>query len=184
MDYFPVFVGNGFYKNKTEFGREHIVWTPYTKFPKVQRYLGVNKLVKLRNQILVHMPYEKQTVRHTKTVKVGYDVELLEKVAKKRWHIYEERPIRDISEMFAVGRRLVNTDKSRLSGLRALLKRHPKIIVFYNHNPELEVLRTLERVTNVAEWNGHKHEPIPETEFLGLSCSIRRRLGRLELYGY
>lgn len=164
MDYIPVFVGNGFYKNRTEFGREHIVWTPYTKFPKVQRYIAVNKLVRLRNQILVHMPYEKQTVRHTKTVKVGYDVELLEKVAKKRWHIYEERPIRDIAEMFAVGRRLVNTDKSRLRAMRALLKQHPKIIVFYNHNPELEVLRTLERVTNVAEWNGHKHEPIPETD--------------------
>lgn len=161
MDYIPVFVGNGFYKNRTEFGREHIVWTPYTKFPKVQRYIGVNKLVKLRNQILVHMPYEKETVRHTKTVKVGYDVDLLEKVAKKRWHIYEERPIRDVAEMFAVGRRLVNTDKSRLRALRRLLKRHPKIIVFYNHNPELEVLRTLERVTTVAEWNGHKHEPIP-----------------------
>jgi hypothetical protein len=164
MDYIPVFVGNGFYKNKTEFGREHIVWTPYTKFPKVQRYIGVNKLVRLRNQILVHMPYSKQTVRHTKTVKVGYDVELLEKVAKKRWHIYEERPIRDIAEMFAVGRRLVNTDKSRLRALRRLLKAHPKIIVFYNHNPELEVLRTLERVTTVAEWNGHKHEPLPETD--------------------
>lgn len=161
MDYIPVFVGNGFYKNRTEFGREHIVWVPYTKFPKVQRYLGVNKLVRLRNQILVHMPYEKQTVRHTKTVKVGYDVELLETVAKKRWHIYEERPIRDIAEMFAVGRRLVNTDKSRMRALRSLLKRHPKIIVFYNHNPELKVLRTLERVTTVAEWNGHKHEPIP-----------------------
>jgi hypothetical protein len=107
------------------------------------------------------MPYEKETVRHTKIVKVGYDVELLEKVAKKRWHIYEERPIRDVAEMFAVGRRLVNTDKSRLRALRALLKTHPKIIVFYNHNPELEVLRTLGKVTTVAEWNGHKHEPIP-----------------------
>lgn len=161
MDYIPVFVGNGFYRNRTEFGREHIVWTPYTKFPKVQRYVGVNKLVKLRNQILVHMPYSKQTVRHTKTVKAGYDLELMEQVAKKRWHIYEERPIRDMAEMFAVGRRLVNTDKSRLRALRRLLKTHPKIIVFYNHNPELEVLRTLERVTTVAEWNGHKHEPIP-----------------------
>ena len=164
MDYIPVFVGNGFYKNRTEFIREHVVYAPFTKFPKVLRYTGVNKLVKLRNQILVHMPYEKQTIRHTKTVKVGYDQELLEKVAKKRWHIYEERPIRDVAEMFAVARRLVNTDKSRLRDLRGLLRVHPKIIVFYNHNPELEVLRTLERVTTVAEWNGHKHEEIPKTD--------------------
>lgn len=110
------------------------------------------------------MPYSKETVRHSKRVEVGYDVELLDSVAKKRWHIYEERPIRDIGEMLAVARRLVNTDKSRLRALRRLLKTHPKIIVFYNHNPELEVLRTLQRVTTVAEWNGHKHEEIPETD--------------------
>lgn len=161
MDYIPVFVGNGFFKNRTEFIREHVVYAPFTKFPKVDRYVGVNKLVRLRNQILVHMPYEKETVRHSKTVKTGYDQELLETVVKKRWHIYEERPIRDVAEMFAVGRRLVNTDPSRLRALKRLLKAHPKIIVFYNHNPELEVLRRLGKVTTVAEWNGHKHEPVP-----------------------
>lgn len=164
MDYIPVFVANGFYKNRTELIREHVVFAPFTKFPKVDRYVGVNKLVRLRNQILVHMPYEKETVRHSKTVKTGYDQELLESVLKKRWHIYEERPIKDKAEMFAVGRRLINTDPSRLRALRRLLKTHKKIIVFYNHNPELEVLRRLERVTNVAEWNGHKHEPIPDTD--------------------
>lgn len=164
MDYIPVFVGNGFYRNRTEFIREHVIWTPYTKFPKVLRYTGVNRLTKLRNQILVHMPFEKHTVRHTKRVEVEYDREKLEQVAKKRWHIYEERPLRDIGEMFAVGRRLLNTDPSRLRAVKRLLKAHPKLIVFYNHNPELELLRTLESVTTVAEWNGHKHEEIPNTD--------------------
>lgn len=164
MDYIPVFVGNGFYKNRTEFIREHVVYAPYARFPKVQRYTGVNKLVKLRNQLLVHMPFEKETVRHSKTIWVDHDVERLEMITKKRWHIFEERPIRDVAEMFAVGRRLVNTDPSRLRALRRLLKDHPKIIVFYNHNPELEVLRGLGKVTTVAEWNGHKHEEIPETD--------------------
>jgi hypothetical protein len=164
MDYVPVFVGNGFFKNRTEFIREHVVFSPFTKFPKVDRYVGVNKLVKLRNQILVHMPFEKETVRHSKTIKVDYDQEKMEMVTKKRWHIYEERPIRDIAEVFAVGRRLVNTDPSRLRAMRRLLKAHPKLIVFYNHNPELELLRRLKDVTTVAEWNGHKHEEIPDTD--------------------
>lgn len=161
MDYIPVFIGNGFYRNRTEFIREHVIFSPFTKFPKVDRYVGVNKLVRLRNQILVHMPFEKQTVRHSKTVYADYDQEKLETVTKKRWHIYEERPIRDVAEMFAVGRRLVNTDPSRLRNVKRLLKAHPKLIIFYNHNPELEILRKLKNVTTVAEWNGHKHEPIP-----------------------
>src|SRR5436190_13354595 len=164
MDYIPVFIANGFYRNRTEFGREHVVYAPYTKFPKVLRYTGVNRLVRLRNSILVHMPFEKETVRHSKTIEVQYDVEKMEQVVKKRWHIYENRPIRDIAEMFAVGRRLANTDPSRLRAIKKLLKAHKRLIVFYNHNPELEVLRTLNKVTTVAEWNGHKHEEIPETE--------------------
>lgn len=164
MDYIPVFVGNGFYRNRTEFIREHVVYAPYTKFPKVLRYTGANKLVKLRNSILVHMPFEKETVRHSKTVWVEHDAGELEKITKKRWHVFEQRPIRDVAEMFLVGRRLVNSDPSRLRELRAILRRHKKVIVFYNFNYELELLRGLHKLTEVAEWNGHKHEEIPETE--------------------
>jgi len=164
MDYIPVFVGNGFYRNRTEFTREHVVYAPYTKFPKVLRYTGVNKLVRLRNSILVHMPFEKETVRHSKTVWVDHDAEQLERITKKRWHIFEERPLRDIAEMFLVGRRLVNSDPSRMKELRAILRRHKRVIVFYNFNYELELLRGLHKLTEVAEWNGHKHEEIPEAE--------------------
>jgi hypothetical protein len=164
MDYIPVFVGNGFYKNRTEFIREHVVYAPYTKFPKVLRYTGANKLVKLRNSILVHMPYEKETVRHSKTVEVDYDQDKLNEIIKRRWNIYEEKPIKDVAEMFRVGRRLVNTHPSRLRAIRKLLKAHKKLIVFYNFDYELEILRRLQDVTTVAEWNGHKHEEIPKTD--------------------
>jgi hypothetical protein len=164
MDYIPVFVANGFYKNRTAFIREHVVYTPYSRFPKVQRYTGVNKLVKLRNSILVHMPYTKETVRHSKTVTVDYDQEMYEDVVKRRWHPYEDRPIRDVAELFMVMRKVCNSDPSRLKAVRRLLKLHPKLIVFYNFNYELEALRALKSVTTVAEWNGHKHEELPDTD--------------------
>lgn len=164
MDYIPVFVGNGFYRTRTDFIREHVVYSPYTKFPKVLRYTGVNRLVKLRNQILVHMPYKKETVRHAKAINVDYDQEKLDQVVKRRWHIYEERPIRDVAEMFMVGRRVVNSHPGRLRAIRRLLSAHKKLIVFYNFNYELEALRGLEDITTVAEWNGHKHEEIPKTD--------------------
>jgi hypothetical protein len=164
MDYIPVFVGNGFYRNRTEFIREHVVYSPYTRFPKVLRYSGVGKLVKLRNQILVHMPFEKQTIRHSKTIQVDYDENLMDLVTKNRWNPFKEEPIRDITDMLSVMRKVANTDPSRLKALRKLLKAHDKLILFYNFNYELDILRSLESVVPIAEWNGHKHEEIPETD--------------------
>lgn len=165
FDYVPVFIANGFYKNRTEFVREHVVYSPFTRFPKIDRYLGINKLNRLRNSILVHMPYPKETVRHSKIVYTDHDAELLKQIVKKRWNIYEEKPIRDIADMFRVGRRLVNSDPSRLQAIRAILKKHPRLITFYTFDYELELLRTLEGVTTATrEWNGHKHEEIPNSD--------------------
>jgi hypothetical protein len=164
MDYIPVFVGNGFYRNRTEFIREHVVYSPYTRFPKVLRYSGVGKLVKLRNQILVHMPFEKQTIRHSKTIQVDYDENLMDLVTKNRWNPFKEEPIRDVTDMLSVMRKVANTDPSRLKALRKLLRTHDKLILFYNFNYELDILRSLESVVPIAEWNGHKHEEIPETD--------------------
>jgi hypothetical protein len=161
LDYIPVFIANGFYRNRTEFKREHVVYAPFTKFPKVDRYLNVGKLTKNRNQILVHMRYPKETVRHSVTCRVEYNEELYKSVLKNRWHIYQNRPIRDISELFGILRRIVNSDPSRVRKIEELLEKHPKMVVFYNFNYELEALRRLEDKVEVAEWNGWKHEPIP-----------------------
>ena len=166
LDYSPVFVANRFYKNRTEFKREHVVYSSYAKFPKVERYLAVSKLVRLRNQILVHMPYHRQTIRHTETVYVGHDVDRMEEVVKKRWHVFEDRPIRDVAELFIVMRRAANDDESRLKAIRKLLEKHNKLIVFYSFNYERDLLRQLADIEGLdyAEWNGEKHEEIPKSD--------------------
>lgn len=165
LDYVPVFVANGFYKNRTEFIREHVVYSPYSKFPKIDRYVGVGKLLRLRNSLLVDMPYLRHTTRKGVTVPVEYDIKLMERVVKDRWHVYEDRPLNDISEMYSVSRRVAYSDPSRLSAVRELLTKHPRLIIFYNFNYELEILRELagDPTLPIAEWNGHKHQPLPES---------------------
>lgn len=161
LDYIPVFVANGFYKNRTEFKREHVVYATYSKFPKVERFVGVGKLVRHRNSILVEMPMVRHTVRKTTDVMVDYDKKLLDKALRDRWHVYEQRPLRDVAELFLVMRKIVNSDASRLDAIHILLDHHPKLIIFYNFDYELEILRSLRDVVPLAEWNGHKHEDIP-----------------------
>jgi hypothetical protein len=164
LDYIPVFVANGFYKNRTQFKLEHVVYAPFTKFPKVERYLNVGKLVKNRSEILVHMRYPKETIRHELSLRVEHNEELVQSVIKNRWHIYQNRPIRDITELFGVLRRVINSDPSRLEMVKDLLEAHPKMVIFYNFNYELEILRRLKENYLIAEWNGWKHEEIPTSE--------------------
>lgn len=166
LDYIPVFVANGFYKNRTEFIRRHVVYNSFAKFPKVDKYVETGTLNKLRNSIIVEMPFQRHTIRHPKFVIVKHDLILFDKVLKDRWNIYEDRPIKDVGELFRVMRKLVNSDPSRLGAVMQLMEKHPRLIIFYNFNYELDSLRTLANTLNVtmAEWNGHKHEPVPETE--------------------
>ncbi|HSW91142.1 MAG TPA: hypothetical protein VLG09_00670 [Candidatus Saccharimonadales bacterium] len=164
MDYLPVFVANGFYKNATEFKREHVVYAPYSKFPKIVRYLGVNTLERLRNEILVEMPYEKHTTRYVNWLETGYDKALMKQVIKTRWNPYTDAPMVDIAELFRVMRRICNTDPSKIDTILELLRTHPRLIIFYNFNYELDILRGLKEVITVAEWNGHRKEPLPNTE--------------------
>lgn len=163
VDYIPVFVANGYYRNRTEFIRRHVVYNHHAKFPKIERYVDTGTLQKLRKQILVDMPYARHTNRKVKNVFVDYDKSSFERLTKDRWHIYEDRPIREVSELFALMRRLVNSDFSRLGATMELTEKHPKLIIFYNFDFELEMLRTLGTTLNIpiAEWNGHKHEKIP-----------------------
>lgn len=164
LDYVPVFIANGFYKNVTQFKQEHVVYNAYSKFPKVDHYVGTGKLVRLRNQLLVHMPYEKHTTRNAVEIHVEYDKEKTERLLKDRWNPFTGEPVRGVSELFGCMRRIAYSDPSRLTAVRDLMKKHPRLIVFYNFDYELEVLRTLTSDTTVVEWNGHKHQDIPDTE--------------------
>lgn len=164
LDYAPVFIANGFYKNITEFKRTHVVYNSFAKYPKVDRYVETGRLKKHLLAITVDMPYERHTTRHVRFVPVAYDEEKYELVTKKRWNPYKEEPIKDVSELFVNMRRVVNEDVSRIGAIMRVLELHPKLIIFYNFNYELEILRTLQASLDIpmAEWNGHKHEQIPE----------------------
>ena len=162
LDYIPVFIANGFYKNRTEFKREHVVYNTYKKFPTVDYYIGVGRLIRHRNAILVDMPYQRHTTRHVKTVYVEHDQNLLDLVVKKRWHVYEDRPLKDVAELFWVMRKVVNSSPSRVDFLVNLIQTNPKLVVFYNFDFELEVLRSFASGFMNGEWNGHKHDPLPD----------------------
>lgn len=161
LDYAPVFIANGFYRNITDFKRQHVVYEPYLKFPKVKAYLGEQRLETLRNDILVEMPYKTDATRYLNYLPVGYDEELVKWILKRRWNVVEDRPVKDAAELYRTIRMVVNSDPSRLETVKSLLKFHPRLIAFYNFDYELEILRRLGEVTEVAEHNGHKHEPIP-----------------------
>jgi hypothetical protein len=164
LDYIPVFVANGFYRNRTEFKAEHIIQAAFVKYFKVERYVNVQRLVRQRNQILVHMPYPRETVRHPVNVWCEYDELTMARVSHGRWNVYEDKPIRDIADMFHQMRKVANSDPSRLQAVWELLDKHPRLIIFYNFDYELAILRTLRDSAEraYAEYNGHNHDQVPD----------------------
>ena len=163
-DYIPVFLANGFYKNKTEFRREHLVYSMYTKYPKVERYINEGRLIRLRNSILVDMDFERHTVPHHNDIFVKYDIAKYKLAIRDHWDPYKNEPIQQASSLCYVLRRIVNEDETRQTALLELFEKHPKIIVFYNFDYELNILKSMYfgEDVEVAEWNGHKHQPTPE----------------------
>ena len=163
-DYIPVFIANGFYRNKTEFNREHVVFSRYTKFPKVEKYLNTGRLIRLRDRILVDMDFKRKTVSHHEDIYVRFNVSKYKDAIKNRWDPYKQEPIQQAGALCYVLRRIVNEDVSRQVALLELYEKHPKMIIFYNFDYELDILKGLYYGENVkiAEWNGHKHQPIPD----------------------
>lgn len=166
QDYIPVFIANGHYRNRTEFSREHIIWNHYTSYPTINRYVNTGKLVRLRNDILIKMNYKKETILHHEDVFVDYDRVMYRTVSRTRWNPYKDEPIQNAGGLCYIWRRVVNSDESRQLAVLEIFEDHPKIVIFYNFDYELEILRNLVYGQNVkvAEWNGHKHEPIPKSD--------------------
>lgn len=167
QDYIPVFIANGFYKNKSEFIREHIVYCPYiTKYPKIDRYVNTKRLIRQRDEILVDMKFDRPTVAHHEDIYVEYDVSKYKTAMRTRWDPYKNEPIQQASGLCYVLRKIVNGDDSRQAALLELYEKHPRMIVFYSFDYELDILKGLYYgpKVRVAEWNGHKHEPVPKTK--------------------
>ena len=161
-DYIPVFIANGYFKTRTEFLRNHVIYKRGVKYPAIDRYFNTDILERYRKNLLVEMYMDRHTTRNLVTIKVPYDQANYRYVTTDRWNIFKNEPASDIGDLMRVQRRIVNEDPSRLGCIRALLKKHPRLIVYYSFDYEREILWDLAKDVKVAEWSGHKHEPVPE----------------------
>ena len=182
-DYIPVFIGNGFYKNRTQFINEHVIYSRFTKYPKIDRYINTGRLIRLRNKILVDMDFKRETVPHHEKVYVTYNMYDYKTIFKKRWNPFDDRPISSASELCYLLRRVVNSSEDRQMKLLEIVDKHPKSIIFYNFDYERDILKKIFScngcegndgnctqkmfdncpcICEVAEWNGHAHQPVPK----------------------
>lgn len=166
IDYVPVFIANGFYRNKTEFIREHVIYSRYTKYPKIERYVNTGRLMRLRNKILIDMNFARHTVPHHEDVYCSYDVPLYKDAIRNRWDPFKQEPLKQASELCYLLRKIVNSDESRQVKVLEILEDHPRAIIFYSYDYERDILMNLGYGDDVeiAEWTGHKHQPIPDSE--------------------
>lgn len=165
-DYIPVFVANGFYKNKTELLRLHAVYSTFSKYPKIERFIYTGRLEKFRDLLMVDIRYSKHTVSHPIDVLVPFDLEAVKTASVRRWNVYKEAPVKDAAELCYLLRKIVNSDPRRIDALTPIIEKRSKVIIFYNFDYELEILRDYASRTSTvcSEWNGHKHQPIPKSD--------------------
>ena len=163
-DLAPIFIANGFYQNITEFRHKHCVYNPHVKWKQISRYINQGRLRKLRELVYVDIEYFNERVKHEERVHVGFDIDLYKSTMKTRWDPYENKPIKNVSQFCYILRKIVNSDPSRTDALREIVKEHPRAIIFYNFDYELEILREFAKQEGItkAEWNGHIHQPVPE----------------------
>ena len=164
-DYIPVFIANGFYKNRSEFEREHCVYARFSKYPKLEKHINTGILCKHRRDILVKMDFKRNRKVEKHTVLCEYDKAAYKRVWKDRIDIDTGEPIFESGKLFYVLRKVVNDDDSRSRQVLDIFSNHKKLIIFYNFTYELERLRQtfMEQGIEVSEWNGHVHNEVPGT---------------------
>lgn len=168
-DYIAVFIANGFYKNKRDFEQQHIIYRYHpgvNSYPQIDRYINLGRLIRLRDQILVDMPFKRHTTQHHEDIWCEYDRSSYKLLRKERWNPYEDRPIENASELCYLERKIINSDESRALEVLQIKEKFNKVIIFYNYDFELEILKNLiyGPDTVIAEWNSHKHQPVPEDQ--------------------
>lgn len=168
-DYIPVFVANGFYRNPTEFYKEHCVFSPYTNYPKIERYVNEGELARHAAKIIVRMKFRKAAEQNHYYIQCNYNKRLYMTVFRDRWDPYDSCPIEETGKLCYLLRKVCNSDVSRIEAVSDIMKEKKKAIIFYNYTYEVEALRKLFEVLNIpcAEWNGQKHEEVPIGETWG-----------------
>lgn len=162
-DYIPVFIANGFFKNRTEFNKKHIVYSAFSSYPKIDRYVDTGRLIRLRDSILVDMDFMRKTVQHHLYISVEYNKDTYKDIQKNRWNYTKDEPIQNASELCYELRKCVNGDLSRIDSIIDILHERKKAIIFYNFDYERDILlEYLPKLCTVAEWNGHKHQELPD----------------------
>ena len=164
-DYIPVFIANGFYRTRTEFKEQHIIYRPFTKFPQIDHYVNTGRLIRLRDRILIDMDFERNTVQHHEFIITSYDKAAYRNILKMRWNPWRDAPIETPGEFCQCLRRVIGESTSRQLAILELFEQHPKMIVFYNFDYERELLLNMfSPMADVAEWSGHKHQPVPTSD--------------------
>ena len=163
MDYLPVFMAHGFFRTRTEFMEDHVIFDRFAKYPKVKRYIGEAKLQRLRRSILVEMPVERHTTRERETVYCDYDRDLYKWVVKNRMDPWTEEPLRDAGGVCRILRKVVSDNDWRSEQAKRILSSNERVIVFYNYNYELDRILAIAESLGLptAQWNGHRHDAIP-----------------------
>ena len=162
-DYIPVFIANGFYRNRTDFIQQHVIYKPYMKYPVIDHYINGGIMIKQRNYILTVMPFKKKAEHVDQTVKVGYDVVTYKRVWHDRWDVYDNCPVDEPGKLCYLLRKVVNSDQQRIDAAYKLIKDNARVIIFYNYTYELNLLREIatELKRPLGEWNGEVHSEIP-----------------------
>lgn len=165
-DYIPVFIANGFYRNRTEFLARHAVYARNLKFPKIDRFVDEDLLEEYRRRILVNIYYKRNVRRHNINQICEYDRERYHMILTGRWDPYDDCPIQEGGKFVYLLRRCVNQDSSRLEALKMILAKRSRVIVFYSFVYEIKMILDCFEGSDItiARWNGQKHEPCPSGE--------------------